>query len=73
MEHRDDSSGTRTTCFAHSSGEALTERAWVSAWAFNRWAVEANRGRIYARNLVGERCVFTVDLPRIVVPSAWIG
>jgi signal transduction histidine kinase len=32
--------------------------------AFSRWAVEANHGRIYARNLPGKGCVFTVDLPR---------
>jgi signal transduction histidine kinase len=32
--------------------------------AFSRWGVEANRGRIYARNLPGEGCVFTIDLPR---------
>jgi signal transduction histidine kinase len=33
--------------------------------AFSRWAVEANHGRIYARNLPGKGCVFTVDLPRL--------
>jgi signal transduction histidine kinase len=33
--------------------------------AFCRWAVEANDGRIYARNLPGTGCVFTVDLPRV--------
>ena len=32
--------------------------------AFCRWAVEANDGRVYARNLPGAGCVFTVDLPR---------
>jgi signal transduction histidine kinase len=32
--------------------------------AFSRWAVEANDGRIYARNLPEKGCVFTVDLPR---------
>jgi len=35
--------------------------------AFSRWGVEANRGRIYARNLAGEGCVFTMDLPRSYV------
>jgi signal transduction histidine kinase len=35
--------------------------------AFSRWGVEANNGRIYARNLPESGCVFTVDLPRIVV------
>ena len=36
--------------------------------AFSRWAVEANHGRIYARNLPDEGCVFTIDLPRNPVP-----
>jgi len=35
--------------------------------AYSRWAVEANRGRIYARSIPGKGCVFTVDLPRAVV------
>jgi hypothetical protein len=39
--------------------------------AFCRWAVEANDGRIYARNLPAVGCVFTVDLPRhIAAPAA---
>jgi signal transduction histidine kinase len=37
--------------------------------AFSRWGAEANDGRIYARNLPGEGCVFTVDLPRLPVPA----
>jgi signal transduction histidine kinase len=36
--------------------------------AFSRWAVEANHGRIYARNLPGRGCVFTIDLPRLALP-----
>ena len=32
--------------------------------AFSRWGTEANNGRIYARNLPGQGCVFIVDLPR---------
>ena len=32
--------------------------------AFSRWGAEANGGRIYARNLPGRGCIFTVDLPR---------
>jgi signal transduction histidine kinase len=35
--------------------------------AFSRWGVEANNGRIYARNLPDKGCVFTVDLPRVAV------
>jgi len=33
--------------------------------AFSRWGVEANDGRISARNLPEKGCVFTVDLPRV--------
>jgi hypothetical protein len=35
--------------------------------AFSRWGVEASKGRIYARNLPGTGCIFTVDLPRVPV------
>jgi signal transduction histidine kinase len=38
--------------------------------AFCRWGVEANNGRIYARNLPDEGCTFTVDLPRVRVPAS---
>jgi len=38
--------------------------------AFSRWAVEANHGRLYARNVPDKGCVFTVDLPRLPVPVA---
>jgi signal transduction histidine kinase len=31
---------------------------------FSRWGAEANGGRLYARNMPGAGCVFTVDLPR---------
>jgi len=38
--------------------------------AYSRWAVEANRGRIYGRTVPGKGCVFTVDLPRAAqIPS----
>jgi hypothetical protein len=40
--------------------------------AYSRWAVEANHGRISARNLPDRGCVFTVDLPRLAVPAAAI-
>ena len=36
--------------------------------AFSRWAIEANHGRVYARNLPGVGCVFTIDLPRAADP-----
>jgi signal transduction histidine kinase len=37
--------------------------------AFSRLGVEANKGRIYARNLPDRGCVFTVDLPRLPAPA----
>jgi signal transduction histidine kinase len=37
--------------------------------AFSRWGVEANHGRLYARNIADVGCVFTVDLPRCPVPA----
>lgn len=37
--------------------------------AFSRWGAGANGGRLYARNLSGKGCVFTVELPRIAVPA----
>jgi hypothetical protein len=41
--------------------------------AFSRWGVEANNGRISARNLPNSGCVFSVDLPRLAVPAVAIG
>lgn len=38
--------------------------------AFCRWGAEANNGRLYARNLPGHGCIFTVDLPRSPVLAA---
>jgi signal transduction histidine kinase len=38
--------------------------------AFSRWGAEANGGRLYARNMPGKGCVFTVDLPRAPVAVA---
>jgi signal transduction histidine kinase len=38
--------------------------------AFSRWGAHANDGRIYARDLPGAGCVFTVDLPRLPAVSA---
>jgi hypothetical protein len=37
--------------------------------AFSRWGTEANNGRIYARDLPGAGCVFTVNMPRSGVPA----
>ena len=36
---------------------------------FSRWGAEANGGRLYASNMPGTGCVFTVDLPRSPVPA----
>jgi hypothetical protein len=38
--------------------------------AFSRWGVEANNGRISARNLPEGGCVFTIDLPRLPIAAA---
>lgn len=38
--------------------------------AFSRWGAEGNGGRLYARNMPGRGCVFTVDLPRSFNPAA---
>jgi signal transduction histidine kinase len=35
--------------------------------AFSKWGVEANHGRIHARDLPGRGCIFTIDLPRLAV------
>jgi signal transduction histidine kinase len=40
--------------------------------AFSRSSVEAIHGRLYARNLPGRGCVFTVDLPRVHVSAVAI-
>jgi signal transduction histidine kinase len=40
---------------------------------FSRWGAEVNGGRLYARNLPGKGCVFTVELPRAAVPAPTIG
>jgi hypothetical protein len=37
--------------------------------AFCRWGADANGGRLYARNLPGTGCVFTIDMPRVAAPS----
>ena len=36
---------------------------------FSRWGAEANGGRLYAHNLPGVGCIFTLDLPRSPVPA----
>jgi signal transduction histidine kinase len=41
--------------------------------AFSRLATEVNHGRLYAVDLPGVGCIFTVDLPRCPVPVAMSG
>lgn len=36
---------------------------------FCQWAVEANDGRLSARSLTGQGCIFTVDLPQAMAPA----
>jgi signal transduction histidine kinase len=36
---------------------------------FSRWGAAANDGRLYTRNMPGEGCVFTLDLPRSAVSA----
>jgi signal transduction histidine kinase len=40
--------------------------------AFSRRGAEENDGRVYARNLPECGCVFTIDLPRLPVPSVTV-
>lgn len=43
-----------------------TDRTGVGlGLAFCRWGIEANHGRIYAKNLPAVGCIFTVDMPRL--------
>jgi signal transduction histidine kinase len=37
--------------------------------AFSKWGVEANHGRIHARDLPERGCIFTIDLPRLAEPA----
>ena len=38
--------------------------------AFSRWGADANKGRLYARNLPNSGCVFTIDLPRAAAAAS---
>ena len=61
--------GANTTDLFRPFEQRGVDRSGVGlGLAFSRWAVEANRGRIYARNLPERGCVFTVDLPRLSLP-----
>ena len=63
------SPGTLPTCSARLTNEARIEAGWALGLAYSRWAVEANRGRIYVSTVPGKGCVFTVDLPRAAIPA----
>ena len=51
-------------------GQQSTDRSGLGlGLAFSRWGIEANQGRIYARNRPDVGCVFTVDLPRVALQT----
>jgi signal transduction histidine kinase len=63
--------GGSTDDLFHPFEQRSTDRTGLGlGLAFSRWGVEANHGRIYARNLATQGCIFTVDLPRLVVAIA---
>lgn len=67
-------SGALTTnCSGRLNSEApiVLEQAWASPSA--RLAVDANGGRIHARNLQDMGCVFIVDLPRLPTSCRRVG
>ena len=37
--------------------------------AYSRWGVEANHGRLSAKSLPGRGCIFTIELPRVALPT----
>jgi signal transduction histidine kinase len=54
----------------HPFEQRATDRSGLGiGLTFSRWGAEANGGRLYARNMPGKGCVFTVDLPRRPVPA----
>ena len=56
---------------AASSEQRATDRSGLGiGLTFSRWGAEVNGGRLYARNLPGKGCVFTIDLPRAAVPAS---
>ncbi len=63
-------SGEVTKIFRPFEQSGLDRSGIGLGLAFCRWAIEANHGRIYARDLPGVGCVFTVDLPRALAHAA---
>ena len=66
-------SGNLTELFRPFEQQSADRTGLGLGLAFSRWGTEANEGRIYARNLAGRGCVFTVDLPRVHVPVSVVG
>jgi signal transduction histidine kinase len=66
-------SGNLTELFRPFEQQSANRTGLGLGLAFSRWGTEANDGRIYACNLPGRGCVFTVDLPRIQVPVSVVG
>jgi signal transduction histidine kinase len=63
-------SGNVTTMFRPFEQRSTDRTGLGLGLAFSRWAVQANHGRIYARDLPAEGCIFTIDMPRLQVPVA---
>jgi hypothetical protein len=61
--------GNVNELFGHFEQRGVDRTGLGIGLAFSRWGVEANNGRIYARNLPDTGCVFTVNLPRLRVPA----
>ena len=61
--------GTDTRLFRPFEQRSADRTGLGLGLAFCRWGVEANNGRIYARNVSDKGCAFTVELPRILVPA----
>jgi signal transduction histidine kinase len=64
--------GNATELFRPFEQRAADRTGLGLGLAFSRWAVEANHGRIYVRNLPDQGCIFTVDLPRLPIPVATV-
>ena len=62
--------GGEVDALFHSFEQRHTDRTGLGlGLAFCRWGVESNNGRIYARSLPGRGCVFTIDMPRLLLTT----
>jgi signal transduction histidine kinase len=66
-------SGNLTDLFRPFEQQTANRTGLGLGLAFSRWGTEANEGQLYARNLPGRGCIFTIDLPRIHVPVSLVG